>query len=163
MSSTVLPKLTKLPLTNPLFVEMPINTAAQVVLVTEGCVELAVWRSRLAEEVLATLDTSIETLDLESLFWRVSAVQSVNRQALSGAQTAALLQRLVKNEMTVGGPYTDHDGVARPLANALIALFLHREAADLPGLTNFLVGVVDGLSSNSLQSHWLCYLLTKIR
>lgn len=97
-------------------------------------------REQLARQLRATLQPAwAETAPLRELCAVLAGLHAVQSQAITGADVAALVQRLVQAETAVGGPYADADGSVRELTNALVQQCLTWVAEPLPNLSAFLV------------------------
>lgn len=146
-------KINKLPLLEGAFI---LNELPDVA-------ELRIVRKQLADQLYKQLNgTWIERGNLYVVFTVLTALWQYDPSSITGKNLASMVQRLIKSEVTVGGPYASA-GVISITANAQIAIFMHKLAKPLPKLDDFLKPVIAARSfdSTELTVFGLIYLLSK--
>jgi|GEM_PF-1260670 len=96
-------------------------------------------RTKLATQLRQTLQpTWMEAASLAELCAVIDGLHSLEASAITGDDVAILVQRLLKAELAVGGPYGDADGSPEEITNALVNQCLSWVAEPLPNVTAFL-------------------------
>lgn len=95
----------------------------------------------IAEQLMVQLQPAwIAQGSLREVFAVLDALHSYG-QSLSGTQVAAIAERLISCEVSVGGPYAEANGQVDPLANAYIAVCMQWLSEPLPKVQAFLASV----------------------
>lgn len=125
--------------------------------------ELAHIRKQLTERLRLRLSVSwIENGDIGEVFSILAALWQYNPKYITGEHLVCALQRLIKSEVAVGGPYYSCHK-AEIIANVQAATFIRLTTKALPNMENFFANIVLSrrLDSTSLTSFGLLYLLAK--
>lgn len=122
---------------------------------------LANIRTELAEYLHQQLTPAwISEGDLLEVFLVLEALWKYDPSRVSGENLAYTLQRLVRSEVQVGGPYASANSVIDITANLQIASFVQMVAKPLPGLDAFFNQVI--ATGHFEDRPYTLYLLTKL-
>lgn len=142
--------------------KIPLLECAFMLTALPATPELNGLRSQLANRLSQQLSTPlwIHAANAYDVFSVLVALWKHNPKRISGDHLASAVQRLVKNEVAVGGPYYSQGIIATP-ANAQIAAFMRLVAAPLPNVDAFLADVVAAkrFGDTELPIPHLLYLL----
>ncbi|MEK7152646.1 MAG: hypothetical protein AAB834_01755 [Patescibacteria group bacterium] len=122
---------------------------------------LVTVRTLLAERLQAQLSTSwITEGNTYEVYSVLTALWKYDPTQVTGEWLAAAVQRLVRSEAAVGGPYYADNAIAIA-ANVQIAIFISVVAKPLPHLDDFLADVITAecFGDSELTSFGLLYLL----
>ena len=111
--------------------------------------DLAHFRSDLAGRLRATSDRLIwfREAELAEVCAVLDGLHAYDSSRVTGADMAALTERLVASEATVGGPYLTRSGLLQVSTNAFVQQTLHWLAEPLPNVSSLLISGSDHFKS----------------
>lgn len=127
---------------------------------------LSELRGRLAERIGEQLSTSwVNGGDALEVYSALNALWGYDPTRVEGEWLACAVQRLVRSEVVVGGPYrTEDNGEVATAANLQIAIFAKQVAEPLPNMLSFALDIIaDGHFQDArLSSLGVLYLLSGV-
>jgi len=143
--------------------ELPLLDHSLILGTLPDMAPLANVRKQLAGRLRRRLDAApMETSNIYELFLMLVALWKYNPEYISSEQFASAIERLIKAEASVGGPYYSGDTISIE-ANILIAIFMRHAVRPLPNLETFLDKIIalEHFEDTRFTSPILVYLLAE--